>query len=645
MRLLSRESDTAVFPRDPAWLEHTLGSFGSLRAAVFGDFCLDGYWLLDENDVELSIETGLPVKRVLRQRYSLGGAGNVVANLIDLGVGRVQAIGVVGTDLFGKELLRLLNDRGAETASGMVMDTSWQTMVYAKPCCKEREENRLDFGAFNTLTKEVQERIYAALDRAAADNDVVVLNQQVPQGLSTPEVIEGINAIIASHTDTVFVVDARHRPAFYRGAVLKLNAQEAAKFLGLDWTGFLSAETARSYAQQISQSTGKAVFLTRGERGITVADGEAVHHIFGIQVLGSTDPVGAGDTVVSAIAASLGSGQEAAIAAKVANIAAAITVQKLQVTGTATPTEMLELGCNPDYIFEPELAEMPHRARYLDDADVEQIGEIPADLEIQHCIFDHDGTITTLREGWEKIMEPMMVQAVMGDRYNDGDAGLFAKVTKDVRSFIDRTTGIQTLAQMKGLVDLVRRAGFVKESEILDEHAYKRVFNRDLLDMVSRRIKKLKSGELDPADFQIKNAVSLLRALHQRGVRLYLASGTDEPDVIAEASALGYAELFEGRIYGAVGDIKVEAKRMILERILREHNLSGHQFATFGDGPVEIRETRKRDGFCVGVASDEIRRFGWNYAKRSRLIRAGANLIVPDFSQLPKLLRILRLDN
>ena len=68
------------------------------------------------------------------------------------------------------------------------------------------------------------------------------------------------------------------------------------------------------------------------------------------------------------------------------------------------------------------------------------------------------------------------------------------------------------------------------------------------------------------------------------------------------------------------------------------------EVVTFGDGPVEIRQTRKRGGFAVGVASDEIRRFGMNSSKRTRLIRAGADLVVPDFSQLDQLLGALRLE-
>jgi hypothetical protein len=82
----------------------------------------------------------------------------------------------------------------------------------------------------------------------------------------------------------------------------------------------------------------------------------------------------------------------------------------------------------------------------------------------------------------------------------------------------------------------------------------------------------------------------------------------------------------------------------VLENIIRENGLLGHQFATFGDGPVEMRETERRGGLCIGVASDELRRFGLNLSKRKRLIRAGADVIIPDFSQLGALLETLQLN-
>jgi len=629
--------------KESSWLEQALAPLSRLRAAVLGDFCLDAYWQLDSAEPELSLETGLPVRRVRTQTYSLGGAGNVVANLVALGVGQVQAIGVVGTDLFGAELLRLLRACGPAIRDHMVEDPHWQTMVYAKPWNGDQEENRVDFGAFNVLSKRTMDALIAALDVAAGENDVVVLNQQISRGVNSLPVIERINQVIAAYPKTLFLVDARHRPDLYRGAVLKLNVAEAARFLQEPIDGSVATERAKGFAWRVTQRTGQPTFLTRGEHGILVADDKTVHEIPGIQVLEKTDPVGAGDTVVAALAAALGSGEDPCIAAKLANLAASITVRKLRTTGTALQTEILAVGPEPDYIFEPELADAPYRARFLEGTEIEVIGDLPTDLQIQHCIFDHDGTLSTLREGWEKIMEPMMVQAILGPEYEDVDPARTSRIAAEVRAFIDRTTGIQTLVQMKGLVNLVRQSGLVPENEILDEHGYKHIFNQQLLKMIETRMSKLKSGEFSPEDFQIKNAMALLRELHRRGIKLYLASGTDQADVVAEAQAMGYADLFEGRIFGAVGDIRVEAKKLVVDRIILENDLSGRQFATFGDGPVEMRETRKIGGLSIGVASDEVRRFGWNIVKRSRLIKAGANLIVPDFSQLPAILKVMQL--
>jgi hypothetical protein len=81
---------------------------------------------------------------------------------------------------------------------------------------------------------------------------------------------------------------------------------------------------------------------------------------------------------------------------------------------------------------------------------------------------------------------------------------------------------------------------------------------------------------------------------------------------------------------------------VVLERILAEIGTAGARtLVTFGDGPVELRETRRRGGRAIGVASDELRRFGWNMRKRTRLIRAGADFVVPDFSQWQALCRLL----
>ena len=256
-------------------------------------------------------------------------------------------------------------------------------------------------------------------------------------------------------------------------------------------------------------------------------------------------------------------------------------------------------------------------------------------------IFDHDGTISVLRQGWEKIMEPMMIAAILGPREADIDEATRARAGATVRAFIERTTGIQTLAQMKGLVDLVREFGLVAPDAVRDEHGYKAIYNEELLALVRGRMAQIRRGELAPEDWQIKHAVRVLTRLHAAGTKLYLASGTDEADAIAEAGVLGYAHLFTGGIYGAVGDLRVEAKREVLARIARTSGARGEEIAVIGDGPVEIREGRRWGAYAVGIASDEVRRHGLEPRKRARLIRAGADLIAPDFCQADALLAYL----
>ena len=218
---------------------------------------------------------------------------------------------------------------------------------------------------------------------------------------------------------------------------------------------------------------------------------------------------------------------------------------------------------------------------------------------MEHAIFDHDGTISTLREGWEKIMEPMMLKAVLGNQNATADEKLFQRVKNRVREFIERTTGIQTIAQMHGLVELVREFGLVADGKILTAAEYKGIFNQELIALVNLRLAKLETGELDINDFTLKGAVPFLRALQHAGVRLYLASGTDENDVKREAQRLGYADVFDGGIYGSIGEVTKDAKKVVIERIIHEVNGAYDQLITFGDGPVEMRETKRHGAVAI----------------------------------------------
>jgi rfaE bifunctional protein kinase chain/domain len=637
-------SARAFTPLTETRLREILDRITETRVCVLGDYCLDIYWFIDPSRSEKSLETGLPTNPVREQRYSLGGAGNVVNNLVDAGCRNVRALGVVGEDPWGHEMVRLLGQIGVNTEDMLVQRGGWDTLAYNKPHVVKEESSRFDFGNFNELSAETARELLARCRRQAAEADVIIINQQVRQGIHSDEFRTGLVAVIREFPQKTFIVDSRHFSECYPGSVMKINDHEAARLCGTVRAPeeLVLREEALAAAQSLYTRFCKPVFVTRGSRGLIVVGGNGLSEIPGIQVLGQVDTVGAGDSALAGISLALAAGCEPVEAAQFGNFVAGVTIQKLNQTGTASPAEILEIGREQAYVYHPELAEDPRRARHIEGTEFEVIRDLPAGLSITHAIFDHDGTISTLRQGWHLVMEPMMVKAILGPRYQSADESLYRKVVDAVRKFIDDSTGIQTIVQMQGLVEMVRGFECVPESDILDAAGYKRIYNDALMLMVRQRIAKLNRRELSVEDFVLKNAVGLLEALHKAGVKLYLASGTDQQDVVDEAAALGYADLFQGGIHGSVGDVKVEAKRVVLDRILTEIGSGvGRTLVTFGDGPVEIRETHKRGGLTIGVASDEIRRYGLETSKRARLIRAGADIVIPDYSQLEALLRLL----
>jgi rfaE bifunctional protein kinase chain/domain len=631
---------------EPELLVKIVENIKSVRIAVVGDFCLDAYLFIDDTANEISIETGLTTRPVRRQRYSLGGAGNLANNLASLGVKDVKAFGVVGNDLYGREMLRIMDKASINTTGIFVQEENWSTHVYCKPHAGDEEQNRLDFGNFNLLDEHIADQIIDALLRENQEIDVIVINQQVPSGIHTGYFMQKLGDFISRHPDKTIVSDIRDKTRIYAGTCLKINDYEAASLGGIEilFRAHVPYEDTCKAAEIIFEKHGKPVFVTRGSRGSIVVDSSGIFKIPGLMHFGRIDPVGAGDSYLAGAAATLAAGYSAAISAEIGSYVAGVTVRKVFQTGTATPAELLQIGSDPNYIYEPELAEDIRMAVYLDQTEIEMINNWPKDLQITHAIFDHDGTISTLREGWEPIMASMMIKAVMGEKYESADRKLYDKVRETVNELIENTTGLQTLAQMDALVHLVQDFGMVPEQDILDRHGYKTIYNQELIRLVRQREEKLSSGELSVDDFTIKNAVYIIEALCNAGIKLYLASGTDQKDVENEARLLGYDSFFDGGILGAVGDIKKDAKKMVLENILKTIGASGYgRILTVGDGPVEIRETRKAGGRTIAVASNEIRRFGLNEKKRTRLIKAGADIIVPDFSQADRLLKLLNL--
>lgn len=623
-------------------LEIIFEEFGKCHIGVLGDYCLDAYWTLDVGEREISVETGKPTHAVTQQRYTLGGAANIVANLAVLQVGSVRAFSIVGHDLFGRELLSQLDQLGVD-CSGIVQDADWQTAVYCKRYHGNEEFERIDIGRFNTMKPNAEQQLLMALERAISELDVLIVNRQITGGVYSDTLFEWLLGLTAGEHHCQIVLDFRTLPPRFKKMIVKLNANEAAVYSGEPWDidATIPEEKVKGYAERIFEESQAQVMITRGERGLLIYDGETHHTIPGIQFLKPIDSVGAGDTTIATWGACLATNASLPQASQLASFSAGVTIQKLQQTGTASPAEIIAFADDMDYVYQPELAEHVRQARYFEDSQIEIIRHLENRGQIQHAVFDHDGTISVLREGWEPVMETMMIRAILGDHFDNTPESDYRRISGYVQQFIDQSTGIQTIVQMQSLVDMIFEFDYVPQGAILSATEYKEIYNDALMEQINVRKKRIESKELDVVDYTLKGAVDLLQALAQRGVKLYLASGTDAEDVRIEADILGYAHLFEGRIYGAIGDIRKYSKKLVIDQIIRENNLHGSELITFGDGPVEIRETKKRGGITVGVASDEVRRFGLNTIKRTRLIRAGADFIIPDYAQLSVLMHHL----
>jgi phosphoglycolate phosphatase-like HAD superfamily hydrolase len=253
---------------------------------------------------------------------------------------------------------------------------------------------------------------------------------------------------------------------------------------------------------------------------------------------------------------------------------------------------------------------------------------------ISHVLFDFDGTLSLIRQGWPDVMVPMFVE-VLPRQPGETDADLHRLAFEDIM----RLNGKQTIYQMIQLADRIRERGGDPRPPL----EYKHEYLRRLHERINDRLAGIRSGSIDRERFVVHGGRELLRCLISRGLTLYLASGTDEPFVREESELLGLTEYFGGRIYGAQDDHRKFSKAMVIERILREHAIPGDKLLAFGDGYVEIENTKTVGGFAVAVASDEANNGSGQMDewKRHRLLGVGADVVIPDYRDAGPLLDLI----
>ena len=238
-------------------------------------------------------------------------------------------------------------------------------------------------------------------------------------------------------------------------------------------------------------------------------------------------------------------------------------------------------------------------------------------------IFDFDGTLSLIRSGWMEVMVPLCVEQLVALNTGEPEAALAAIVEE----FVWRLTGKETIYQMMALAQAIRDRG----GQPLDPKVYKKLYLERLWQRIEGRIQDLRVGRVSPEAYLVPGARQMLELLTDRGLRLYLASGTDHANVQEEAALLDVARYFGDRIFGAQEDLTSFSKAILVQQIVSRAGFTADQLLVFGDGYVEIEEVKKVGGVAVGVATAEPACVAIDPWKRQRLARVGADFIIPNY--------------
>ena len=339
---------------DRQLLNALLNKSANLRIAVVGDAMLDIYLRGDVDRV--SPEAPVPVVRVRDRKDALGGAANVAQNVAALGA-RVELVAVVGRDDAGARLTQMLTALGGEPRG--LVKTSRPTTTKTRVLARSQQLLRVDEEVDSDCLDSEVEALIAAVDRAVADADALVLEDYNKGVLVAPVIARAIAQ--ARIKGIPVVVDPKYHNFFgYKGAtVFKPNRRELEAALG----AAVDLEHPDALPLVLERLGVQNLLLTLSEKGMALvqtadggkqtadgrrrtADGARPTADVRIDRIPTTarevyDVVGAGDTVTAYLAAMLAAGATPLEAAVIANYAAGVEVGKLG-AATVTPAEVLE---------------------------------------------------------------------------------------------------------------------------------------------------------------------------------------------------------------------------------------------------------------------------------------------------------------
>jgi rfaE bifunctional protein kinase chain/domain len=323
-----------------------LDKISSVKVGILGDACLDFYWEADMRRSRISLETPKYPLPVVRERAYPGGAGNVANCVAAVGAKEARLITLIGKDWRSSMLLELLETLGINTES-VISSPGRVTPGYCKVLQKGisdvvYEDPRIDFENYSSPSANDEEAVLSALEEVVKLVDVLLVEDQFLCGCVTDRARERL-AELSSVIPVI--VDSRDRGSQFENVILKPNELEAALHLGLE-TEPKTIERYESIARKISLRMNKPVIVTLGDAGslwLDKADGE-IFHAHPAKISPPFDIVGAGDAFLSSFACALATGANGGEAAALGNLASAVAIQKIGVTGTASPKEILAVA-------------------------------------------------------------------------------------------------------------------------------------------------------------------------------------------------------------------------------------------------------------------------------------------------------------
>ncbi len=319
---------------DPAQARKLVQGFTSCRVLVVGDLMLDRYvWGSVDR---ISPEAPVPVVQVQRESTMLGGAGNVVRNLVSLGA-QVEVVALVGDDESAGELRRLL-DHWKIDPSGLIVDASRPTTEKTRVIAGSQQVVRYDRESNEPLLPAATESLLGAVGARAGRVDGVIV-EDYGKGLLEPGVAREAMAEFGRHQRRVFV-DPKLQPwDVYRGAeLLKPNLREAQEVSGIKLRG---EDDLESMGRALLEQTGaQTLAITRGAEGMTLFPSSGpTEHVATVR-REVADQAGAGDTAIAALALARLAGASWREAASLANAAAGVVVA-IPGTATLSPADLL----------------------------------------------------------------------------------------------------------------------------------------------------------------------------------------------------------------------------------------------------------------------------------------------------------------